>query len=77
MLGVKSSSPILQIKINSQLSKVNFVSRKTVSSSSKTILAPNNIFFKHLLNNLTIPSNIPPHQVERGGLNVILNVMPF
>ena len=68
-LGVKTSSPgISYVNVNGRLFKVNYISCKTVSSSSKVILAPNSIFFKHLLTDLTILSNIPPHQGERGGL---------
>ena len=43
-------------------------SRKIVSSSSKAILAHNSNLFKHLLTDLTILSNIPPHEGEIGGL---------
>ena len=63
-----TSSPILEVKYNGQLFKLNSISRKTVLSSSKTILAPNGIFLKHLLSYLAILSNIPFHQGERGGL---------
>ena len=68
-LSVKTSTPgISYVKVNGRLLKFNFISHETVMSSSKVILAPNSIFSKNLLIDLTILSNISHHQGERGGL---------
>ena len=58
-VGIKTSSAgISYVELNGRLLENNYILCKTISSSSKLILAPKSISFKRLLIDLTILS--PP-----------------